>query len=100
MYVFTLDTQTAGNWEKKKGFADFEWLKNDYELYATEEELIYDIKNNLPDVFCFNHPEAIVYVAEIDDITNKILKISQYLISIQIEKMKDTLLFRNWRCKK
>ena len=67
---------------------------------GTLNEAINSIKRKALDILNPTTPNFIVYIAEIDDITNKILKISQHLISIQIEKMKDTLLFRNWRCKK
>ena len=100
MYVFTNDKYLATNWEKEGSFDKFEWLANDYERYATEDEAISNIKRKALDILNPTTPKFIVYIAEIDDITNKILKISQYLISVQIEKMKDTLLFRNWRCKK
>ena len=93
MYVFTNDKYLATNWGKEGSFDKFEWLTNDYERYATENEAINSIKRKALDILNPNTPEFI-------DITNKILKISQYIVSIQTEKMKDTLLFRNWRCKK
>lgn len=100
MYVFTRIRRLAASWRKEGSFDNFEWLANDYERYATEDEALDSIKRKALDILNPNTPEFIVYIAEIDDITNKILEISQYIVSVQTEKMKDILLCRNWRCKK
>lgn len=100
MYVFTRIRRLATSWRKEGSFDNFEWLANDYERYTTEDEALDSIKRKALNILHLDTSKFIVYVAEIDDVTNKILKISRYIVSVQTEKMEDILLCRNWRCKK
>lgn len=90
MFVYTNSYGDIVRWENEEN-VDIDEIECKHEIYNTLDELIYDVKKNIRFALVIDERLFIgksFYAAEIDDITDRFIKVHKFEIILDIKKVK------------